>query len=374
MIRTDHLSSGSTILAAGAVLLVAGLLPAALADDHVSIDASAAGRQQVIDGFGTCISDTEGRQAWWQAAYLDDLGASILRVDLVPRFQSPWSDFNYYSPWFLGEGAAPYAFNFNITPAETPRYYVGTPGNPDATEFTNGKYNGPEGTRARAYTSAADYGKNFGDRHAPIAVMGPNIDDNIARCFNLAAEQTVTAGAIIAAAKSRDPALAGFKLIGSIWSPAPWLKVSSGTVTGPNAWPLQAPGVPHPHIWNGNFVGGRLDVSEKLVNEFDDSALPGDPGGPNAAAPRGQTSALTQFARSTAAYLRALQQRYGTRFYAISIQNELNFETFYNSCVYPHSADYVAALKYVRAELDKYADLRDIRIMGPEDLLADSTY
>jgi len=347
---------------------------ATLAAANVSIEVSAGGRKQIIDGFGTCIGDAEARQAWWQAAYLDDLGASILRVDLTPHFKSPWSDLNFFSPWMLGQGEPPYAFNFNITPAERPRYYVGTPGNPNAMEFTNGKYNGPEGTRVRTYSSAADYGKTFGNRNAPIAVMGPSIDDNIARYFDLAADYTITANAIISAAKSRDPSLSRFKLIGSIWSPAPWLKVSSGSVTPGAEWPLQPAGVRNPHIWNGNFTGGRLDVSEAPVGEFDDSALPGDPGGPNRAAPRGKTSALTQFARCTAAYLRALQHQYGTRFYAISIQNELNFETFYSSCVYPLSADYIAALKYVRAELDKYDDLRGIRIMGPEDLLSDSTY
>jgi O-glycosyl hydrolase len=355
------------------LIVLAGAVSGSLAQT-ITVDTSAAGRRQVIDGFGTCISTAEGRQAWWQKLYLDDLGASILRIDLVPRFKSPWSDLNYHSPWFLGSGNKPYAFNFEITAADAPRHYVGSPGNPGATEFTNGYYNGPEGTRVRTYTDATDYGTTSGGLRAPIAVMGPNIDDNIARFFSLAADSIVAAGAIVAAAKERDPPLARFKLVGSIWSPAPWLKVSSGTSTSGYAWPLQPAGVPHPHIWAGNFSGGRLDVSEKRIEAFDDSALPGDPAGPNAGATRGPTSALTQFARSTAAYLRAVQNRFGTRFYAISIQNELNFETFFNSCSYPLSAQYVAALKYVRAELDKYPDLRDVKLMGPEDLLSDSTY
>ncbi len=99
---------------------------------------------------------------------------------------------------------------------------------------------------------------------------------------------------------------------------------------------------PWPFIWGGNFAGGELDISGTPRAEFDDSSLGGT----------GPTSALTQFARCTAAYLRGFQNAYNVRFYAISIQNELNFEEFYNSCTYPISSNYIIALKAVRAELD----------------------
>ncbi len=46
----------------GAALLAADLLPA----QTVTIDTSPAGQQQVIDGFGTCLSGSEGQQSWWQ--------------------------------------------------------------------------------------------------------------------------------------------------------------------------------------------------------------------------------------------------------------------------------------------------------------------
>jgi O-glycosyl hydrolase len=357
--------------------LILALAPLASSAQRVTIDASAAGQQQVIDGFGTCLtSDSQTSTAWWQQSFLDDLGASILRVDLVPRFKSPYRDHGYVSPWFRGRGAPPYALNFEIDSSHSPRHYTG----PAANEFVtvNGAtyYNGPEGNRARTYTGPADYGRPFGGFQAPIAVMGPNIDDNIARAFP--ASLLPEALAVINAARQRDPALNRFKLTGSIWSPAPWLKVSSGNVTGSNygAWPFAATGTPFPYIAvGGNFVGGRLDVSETPHNEFNDSALPADvPGGPNAQAARGPTSALTQFARSTAAYVRAIQNELGLRFYSLSIQNELNFETFYNSCTYPLSSQYIKAVRYVRAEFDKYDDLRGIKIMGPEDLLADSSH
>src|SRR4051812_39552722 len=66
----------------------------------VTLDTSAAGRRQTIDGFGTCIAGTEGEQSWWQDLFFNDLQASMLRMDLTPSFKSPYSDFTYNSPWF----------------------------------------------------------------------------------------------------------------------------------------------------------------------------------------------------------------------------------------------------------------------------------
>jgi hypothetical protein len=75
-----------------------------------------------------------------------------------------------------------------------------------------------------------------------------------------------------------------------------------------------------------------------------------------------------------AAYLRGFQNAYGVSFYAVSIQNELDFDEFYNSCFYPLATNYVAALMAVRAELNQYPDLAGIKIMGPEDVLGGSAY
>jgi O-glycosyl hydrolase len=66
-----------------------------------------------------------------------------------------------------------------------------------------------------------------------------------------------------------------------------------------------------------------VDVSGDVRTEFDDSSQPGG---------TGPTSALTQLARSTAAYLKGYQDSYGVKFYAVSLQNELAFDEFYNSC------------------------------------------
>jgi O-glycosyl hydrolase len=310
---------------------VALLLPIAFEarGQVVTVDASPAGIAQVIDGFGACLSGTEAEQSWWQSLFYDDLGASVLRVDLVPPFKSPFSDYTYNSPWFHNNPPLP----------------------------------GPETNNVRTYTGVTDYTRVFAGRQASIAVMGPNIDQNT-NYFNLSADGPRAAIAAAKAGAARRERLGDFKLIGSIWSPAPWLKISSGNVISGQSGILPVNGTPWPFIWGGNFAGGKLDTSGTTRAQFDDLSLGGT----------GPTSALTQFARCTCAYLRAFQKAAGVSFYAISIQNELNFEEFYNSCTYPLSAGYIAALKTVRAELDQYPDLAAIKIMGPEDLLGGDAY
>jgi len=313
--------------------LLLGLVLAVAADNTsgqtVTIDTSPAGRHQVIDGFGTCIAGTEGEQGWWQNLYFNDLQASLLRMDLTPTFKAPYSDFTYNSPWFHNSPALP----------------------------------GPETNNVRTYTNAADYTRLFAGRHAQIAVMGPDINQNT-NYFNFNADGPRVAGTLAKLGASKAARLGDFKLIASHWSPAPWVKISSGNAISGQSGILPLNGTPWPFIWGGNFAGGKLDTSGTPRAEFDDSSLGGS----------GPTSALTQFARCTAAYLRGFQNVYAVRFYAVSIQNELNFEEFYNSCTYPLSSNYLVALKAVRAELDKYPDLAPIRLMGPEDLLGGDAY
>lgn len=293
--------------------------------ETITIDTSPAGQRQVIDGFGTCISGSEALQTWWQNMYFGDLQASMLRMDLSPAFNSPYSNNDYNSP------------NYGVP--------------------------GPGGNYVRTYTNATTYTNLFAGLQAPIAVMGPNINSNITY-FNFAAGGPQVAGLTAQVGKSLINNLGDFKLFGSHWSPAPWLKLASGNVYNAGGVNLPANGTPFPFIWLGNYSGGVLDTSGALRPEFDDSSLGGT----------GPTSALTQFARCTAAYLRGFQNAYGVPFYAISIQNELDFEEFYNSCFYPNSAGYIAAIKALRAELDKYPDLAGIKIMGPEDVLGGDPY
>ena len=295
--------------------------------EDVTVDGAT--RYQTIDGFGTMTGSTEAQQSWWQQLFFDDLQASVFRVDIEPTFTAPYDNLSYCSPWF---------------------------GQPAPLTLDNNG-NGPDGSRTRRYTGPADYSTAFGGCSAPIAVMGPDIDANV-KYFDFTKAQA-SQGVIAQLGTSKAAQLGDFKLYGSMFSPAPWVKVSSGNTYSGGAWPLPA-AVPWPFIWGGNFSGGLLDVSGTPLAVFDDGT--------------GPTSALTQFARGLAAFLRGFQNAFQTKFYAISLQNELNFEEFYSSATYPKASQYIAALDAARAELDKYPDLAPIRIIGPEDLMGNDAY
>ena len=313
------------------VLSVLAAFFSSLSAETITLDTSSAGRRQTMDGFGSCLYGAEAQQSWWQTLFYDDLQASILRVDLSPKFKSPYTGQNgtYNSPWYHNNPSLP----------------------------------GPDNNNVRAYTNATSYTKLYNGWSAPIAVMGPNIDANT-NYFDFNHAGPRTAGLAAQAGFARSNELGGFKLVGSMWSPAPWVKVSSGNTISGHSFPLPVTGTPWPFVWFDNFAGGKLDTTGTPRAEFNDAALGGS----------GPTSALTQFARGTAAYVRGFQKAYGVQFHSISIQNELNFEEFYNSCTYPLSAGYIAALKAVRAEFDRYPDLAPIQIIGPEDLMGSDAY
>lgn len=303
-----------------------------IAQEQIVIDLTRA--YQVIDGFGAFQAGDITTQTWWQYLYIHDLECSVYRIDLTPRLKSPYSDLSYYSPWFMGSQTKSL---FNLE----------DPTNPD----------GPENNRVRTYTGPGDYSRLFGGRNAPIAVMGPDIESNINNF-------TYPVNGAIAELLKNKVNLGDVKIIGSIWSPVPWVKVSSGNTYRNNWWPGPVTGSRWPFIWGGNFAGGRLDVSGNKYNVFDDRAFGGS----------GPTDAVTQFARSSAAYILGFQRQFKFQFYAISIQNELNFEEYYNSMTYPLSSQYITALKAIKAEFSRYPELRAIKIMGPEDLLGGDAY
>jgi O-glycosyl hydrolase len=299
---------------------------------NVTIDYN--NRHQVIDGFGAHQGDNTVSAQWWLDLFFKDAEATIYRVDLTPRLKAPYSNLSYYSPWFMGSGTKSI---FNLEDTANP--------------------NGPENNRVRTYTGPNDYSRVFGGQQAPIAVMGPDINDNISN-FVYAEDKAIDEGV------AQRQKLGDFKLIGSLWSPVPWVKESSGNSWSQDWWPGPVNGAAWPFIWGGNFAGGKLDVSGTPLAVFNDASLGGN----------GNTSSLTQFARSSAAYISGYQKFHNVKFYAISIQNELNFEQFYNSMTYPLSSQYIKAVTAIRAEFDKYADLKDIKIMGPEDLLGGDAY
>jgi len=290
---------------------------------------------QPIDGFGTTAPAKHGGEGWLHELYYGDLGASLLRVDLTPRFRAPVSDYAYNSPWFHGAPPLP----------------------------------GPDGNNVRSYRDGDDYSRTWSGRSAPIAVMGPDIEQNV-RQFDYVAKDIAAIGSLAREGARRARRTPGkgerareddaFRLLGSLWSPAPWLKRSSGETFTGSGDVMPKSGTPWPFVWSGNFAGGVLDTSDQPRALFDDGT--------------GPTSALTQFARGTAAYVLGFQRAFQVRLYALSLQNELNFETFYNSCSYPQASGYLAALKALRRELDRSPELAGIALMGPEDLLGSDAY
>lgn len=278
-----------------------------------------------IDGFGTTAPAHGAGEKWLLELYYGDLSASILRVDLTPRFRSPVSDFAYNSPWYHDAPAQP----------------------------------GPDGNNVRTYKDVTDYKRSYAGRKAEIAVLGPELAQQLG-VFDYADPDIRGIGALAQRGARIGQARGKFKLVGSVWSPAPWLKQSSGAQIDGGGGNMPAGGTPWPFIWAGNFAGGRLDTSGKKLPALADRT--------------GPTSALTQFARITAAYVLGFQRTFGVKFYALSLQNELNFETFYNSCSYPDAKGYAAALKALRSELDQNAELRAIQLIGPEDLLGADAY
>jgi O-glycosyl hydrolase len=309
------------------------LLVSVVHGQTVSADFTDSARRQKMDGFGTFIGD-DGRsdQGWYEDLIEQDLHSSIIRVQMTPRFKSPWSDHTYNSPWFHGQPALP----------------------------------GPDGNNVRTYFDAKSYTREWAGHQAQIAVMGPDAEDNYKRYYDYQNARVLGSGKLAARVIEHGKNEGGVKLYGTVWSPPPWVKVSSGNRLGGMNDPMPKNNPAFPFIWFDNFSGGMIDASGTPRAEFDDSALPGG---------RGPTSAITQLARGLTAWSLGYQRAFGVKFYAISIQNELHLEVFYDSCLYRTADQYVTALKTVRAEFDKYPELRDVKIIGPEDTVgAESTY
>src|ERR1700677_2347461 len=199
----------------------------------ITVDTSPTGQRQLIDGFGTCLSVLGALQPRWQNLYFGELQASMLRMDLTPAFNSPYSTNNYNAP------------NYGVP--------------------------GPNGNYVRTYTNATTYTNIFSGLQAQIAIMGPNIDSNIAY-FDFTSGGPQVAGVAPRAGKSLINNLGDFKLFASLWSPEPWVKLVSGNTYTAGGTGLPATNTPYPFIWLGNFAGGVLDTSGALRPEFDDSA------------------------------------------------------------------------------------------------------
>ena len=165
-----------------------------------------------------------------------------------------------------------------------------------------------------------------------------------------------TAGALAQLGQQKKAALGDFKLIASMWSPSPWLKRSSGRSVHRPARSAAARRTPWPFVWNAQFAGGVLDTSGSAARRIR-----------RRRARRQRSDQRAHAVRAHAGRVRARlsASTSASKLYAISLQNELGFEEYYGSCAYPRASDYIAVLKAARAELDRYEDLRAIRILGP---------
>jgi len=82
-------------------------------------------------------------------------------------------------------------------------------------------------------------------------------------------------------------------------------------------------GAAFPFVGYYIFAGGKLDTSGLARAEFNDSSQRG----------AGNTSALTQFARSTAVNIAGYQRTHRVKFEALLLQNEPFLEMFSNSAL-----------------------------------------
>ena len=148
--------------------------------------------------------------------------------------------------------------------------------------------------------------------------LGPDLQSNI-NLMNFNSREEHNWGTF--AATINQNKIDQFKVIGTVFSPPPWMKTNNDI--------------------NG---GGRL------IQTPDN---------------------LQQFARYLAAYAKGFQQNYGVPLYGLSIQNELRFVEAYPSAVYSPS-DYAATVKAVGREFA--AQGITTKLFGPEDVGADSGF
>jgi len=155
-------------------------------------------------------------------------------------------------------------------------------------------------------------------------VLGDDLQANIKRMDFVGAGGPST-GRMIRAVNARK--LDRMLLIGSPWTPPDWMK--QGSEINSN---------------NHNSSGGHLKMDAEN---------------------------LKQFGRYMAAYVKGFEQAYGVPFYAVSLQNELQFTEPYNSCQYTPK-EYHEAIKAVGAAFREYGITT--KILGPEGVGPDGAY
>ena len=175
----------------------------------------------------------------------------------------------------------------------------------------------------RVTPSANDYTYTVGGNMTTPVPISANLDDNVAR-FNPANSQADLVNWL--KVNGLDPDRT--KVIGSLWSPPHWMKITTGRLID----------------W-GSGSGY-------------DPVLPWGAYGANTGAGRVNPTMWTDWARYVLSTVKYWQQETGQPMYAFSFQNEPNVPTSYNSCTFDEIANDVnnPSAGYTSGHWDLYGD------------------
>ncbi len=154
----------------------------------------------------------------------------------------------------------------------------------------------------RVTPSANDYTYTVGGSMSTPVPISANLDENVAR-FNPGENSQVD---LINWLKVNGLEPDRTLMIGSLWSPPHWMKITTGTLIS----------------WNGGASSGY------------DPVLPWGDYGANTGAGRVNPDMWTDWARYVLSTVESWEQKTGLPMYAFSFQNEPNVPTSYNSCTF----------------------------------------
>jgi len=159
----------------------------------------------------------------------------------------------------------------------------------------------------RVTPSANDYTYTVGGSMSTPVPISANLDENVAR-FNPGENSQVD---LIDWLQVNGLQPDRIKMIGALWSPPHWMKITTGTLIS----------------WNGGANSGY------------DPVLPWGDYGANTGAGRVNPDMWTDWARYVLSTVESWEQKTGLTMYAFSFQNEPNVPTSYNSCTFDNIAN-----------------------------------
>ena len=154
----------------------------------------------------------------------------------------------------------------------------------------------------RVTPSANDYTYTVGGSMSTPVPISANLDENVARVNPGENSQVDLIDWLKVNGLEPDRTL----MIGALWSPPHWMKITTGTLIS----------------WNGGASSGY------------DPVLPWGDYGANTGAGRVNPTMWTDWARYVLSTVESWEQKTGLPMYAFSFQNEPNVPTSYNSCTF----------------------------------------